>query len=299
MPILKVAVENADELLNASFLGAGALGRVERSATGGGAGYSEIGTFALVSGTRLYTFYDLSGAVSSWYRIRYSKSDGTSPSSYGDEFQAGDETGGLLCSVYDVEQRLGTTLTANDRELVFDLIREVSSGIEGYCGRWFAPRPTDPASTATFYFTSPGHSYSRKLWIPKGVRTVTTLSYATSDQPDTGGTYTNFAANSWALTPSEPQRSPGWPATWIVLLSTTSGYFYPYLNGVKLVGSLGFAAVPYDIQGVAISAVIRRYIGKATSAPAVAIGPEGGVTLLRDVSPDSQRVLDYYRVIPV
>ncbi len=288
MPILSVTVENADELLNTSYLGAGALGRVERSATGGGAGYSEISTFALVAGTRLYTVYDLAGAIDSWYRIRYSKSDGTSPSSYGDEFQAGDETGGLLCSVYDVEQRLGTTLSVNDRETITELIRELSVGIEGYCGRWFAPRPLQ--GTTTFRVHT---SWGRRLRLSKGIRSITTLGIATQDQPASGGTYTTAA--DYSIDPPEMERSVGWPGTSIEFSRTGASVFYDARYGAEITGAFGFAAIPYDIQGVAISGVIRRWIGKTTASPAVAVGPEGGVTLLRDLGPDAVNTLNFYR----
>lgn len=293
MPILTVTVENADELLNASYLGAGALIRVERSATGGGSGYSEISTTALVSGTRTYTVYDLAGAVSSWYRIRYSKSDGSSPSSYGDEFQAGDETGGLLCSWYDVQQELGETLSDSNKELVIDKIRQVSAAIEGYTGRWFAPRPA--SGTATYRFHT---CYGLTLRVPKGVRSISTLAVATQDQPETGGTYTTATSTDYYVDPPEIQRDAGWPATAIKFRNTTSTIFYDAAYGAQVTGAFGWAAVPYDVQGVAIRAVVRRYLSKGGGALAVPTGPEGTMRLLPDMSGADRMTLDFYREIP-
>ena len=56
--------------------------------------------------------------------------------------------------------------------------------------------------------------------------------------------------------------------------------------------------MPYDIQGVAIRAVIRRHIGKGGGGTAVAIGPEGTEFLLPDMSGADRRVLEYYRHWP-
>jgi len=74
---VRISVPNPDELLLAGFLGAGAKWRLERSATGGGAGFSEIATGTIVTATYLYTYYDSAGTATSWYRSRYTTSDGT------------------------------------------------------------------------------------------------------------------------------------------------------------------------------------------------------------------------------
>lgn len=290
MPIIQASVENSDELLNASYLGAGALGRVERAATEAGA-YSEISTFALVAGTRLYTVYDLAGAVDSWYRIRFSKSDGTSPSEYGAVFQAGDETAGLLCSLYDVRQALGTSANADDDENILDNIRQVSVAIEGYCGRWFAPRPLSGTTTYRMH-THAG----RVLRIPKGIRSITTLSTAVQDQPATGGTYS--MASGYYIDPPDIERDVSWPGTSVRFMITSGSIFYDASYGVEIVGAFGWASVPHDIQGVAIRAVVRRYLGKAGTG-AVAIGPEGTEFLLPDLSGSDRRALDFYRHLVV
>jgi hypothetical protein len=70
---------------------------------------------------------------------------------------------------------------------------------------------------------------------------------------------------------------------------------YPGFENVRLTGQFGWPAVPYDVQGVAQNAVLKRYIGKETAAPAIAIGPSGAVTLLRGYSPEDMRVLVSYR----
>lgn len=290
MPILKIPVENADELLNASLLGAGALGRVERSATGGGAGFSEFATFALVSGTYIYTIYDLSGADTSWYRVRYSKSDGTSPSSYGDEFQAGDETGGLICSLYDVKQRTGS-ISSSDEETVLDLIRQVTVEIERYAKRDF----TGDRSDVTFRLHTRA---GRSLRIPKGIQSVTTLGVAEEDQPSSGGTYLAALTTDYYLDPPEYDRPPGWPATRIMFRRNPTGSVTRFSDasfGVQITGRRGFAEVPPDVQRVGTEMVLSAFLTKGSGeAERAVVGPSGQPVILRD--PRHRAVLDGYRV---
>lgn len=283
MPILTITVENPDELLNASYLDTGALIRVERSATGGGAGYSEIGTLAIVAGTRVYTYYDLAGAETSWYRTRYSKAGGTSPSGYGDEFQASPETGGLICALHDVEQRLDGTQSDDDRENLLELIRQVTVEVETYTGRDFTGDQLD----VTFrVHTRPG----RRLWLERGIQSVTSLGVASIDQPSSGGTYT--ATTDFYLDPPETDRDSGWPATSIVLLRTAAVSFADASFGAEVVGKRGFAAVPADVQRVGIELTINGWLAKGAASDNAVVGPSGIPVLLRD--PRHRAVLDRY-----
>lgn len=289
MPVLHIQVENPDELLNASYLGAGALGRVERSATGGGAGYSEIGTFAIVAATRAYTYYDLAGGATSWYRLRYSKSDGSSPSSYGDEFQAGDEEGGLICSTYDVEQLLfGTSTPPNGaKEDILDLIRAVTDEFESVTGRDFTGYHTD----VTFRVHT---RYGRSLWFPKGLQSITTLGIATQDQPSSGGTYTTVT--DWYLDPPDFERDPFWPAVWIRFPSTSGNVFYDASFGAEITGKPGWARVPPRISRIGANVVASKYLTGGKAGPRAVIGPEGQTTILRDISPADYATLMEYAV---
>jgi hypothetical protein len=292
MPILKIPVENPDDLLNASFLGAGALIRWERSATGGGAGFAEIGTVALVAGTRIYTVYDSAGAVGSWYRVRYSKSNGSSPTSYSDEWQSGsDETGGLICSLDDVKQELGQTATTDD-EMLLEKIRQVGAEINFVTGRLFTRTPA--SGTTTYLFDV--DEYSTELVIPKGIAQATTLEVATTSQPESGGTYAMVASADWFLRPVTAEREFGWPATRICLSNTSSSRFYPGYNVVRVTMALGWDKVPADIQAIALRAVVGSYSSK--SSPTGITGPSGATFMLRNVSPEDREKLDRYTLIP-
>jgi len=302
VPIIETTIENATQLLDTSYLGAGALGRVERSATEAGV-YSEITTFALVPDKRFYVIFDLAGAVSSWYRIRFSKSDGTSPSTYGDVFQGGDETAGLLCSRFDMEQRLFGTSTPsdNDRETLLDIIRGVSSEMEDFTHSWLAPRPTDPASTTTYRFDV--ERATRRLWLVRsnrhvGIRSLTAINLATTSQPETGGTYTAGTLADFLIRPQPMAPEPGWRLELTDIPTGGFGYFYAGYNTVEATGSFGPAAVPYWAQEIAIAAVTRRFLGKETAATAIGLGPDGGVRLLADLPRDMATRLASHRFLP-
>ncbi len=92
LQILRLSVSNPDELLGSGVLGAGAKIRVERSATGGGVGFTEIATTNLVTITYAYTVYDATGSTTSWYRARYSNAGGTVFTDYSAEFRAAETT---------------------------------------------------------------------------------------------------------------------------------------------------------------------------------------------------------------
>jgi hypothetical protein len=244
MPTLgKITVENPDEIRNTGAYDTGALIRVQTSST-------ETGTFADVSGTgstptipvvaatRSYTFYDPNGIVSSWYRTRYENAGATRLSDWTPAFQVGDETAGLLCSLYDVQQELGGTQSANDNESILEKIRQVSTAIEGYIGQWLAPRPTNPASTTTLLFDVPYDNrlvrrYHKSLLLDRGsrltgIRTLTASASPPSSQPDSGGSYTAATVADLIL---RPFPSADGPARRLDLQQLPDGADGPLLPG--------------------------------------------------------------------
>lgn len=292
--VIPVTVENPDELLNAGMYGAGAIVRLQSGLTETGA-FSNESTAAIITATRLYTLYDQDGTSTTWYRTRYENAGGTVVSDWSPAFQAGDETGGLICSVYDVEQRIGTQ-TSNDRETILDIIRAVTIAIEGFTGRWFSPRPLAGTKTLTL---SPGYDFTRVLrdgrtvLFPRGIRAIGGIGYAVVDQPSTGGSYTSITATD-AILPAA--GTEGWPSTRFVLREQVGCILRPGLNTIQLTtSSFGWSAVPFDIQNIGVEAVIRTFIGKETATPAVSVGPSGATVILRGMSPEAMAKLVWYR----
>lgn len=294
--VLHVTAENPDELLNAGMYGAGAIIRLQSGSAEAGP-FANEATSTLVAGTRSYILYDADGGSTTWYRSRYENAAGTSVSEWSAAFQAGDEQEGQICSIYDVEQRLSGAAGVNDRELLLEFIRDATVDIEGYCERWFVPRPLSGTTTILLTPTRTGNS----IRFPKGIRSVSAIGYATTDQPDTGGTYTAITASNVVLLPGTHDRNPLFPAaTEIRLLSTAGALFYgDVLNGVQVTGALGCAAVPATIAGIGATAVIKRFQARGAGYARAAGTDDFAARLLRWISPEERETLDRIRVIPV
>lgn len=307
--VLKVTVENPDEILNAGAYAAGALIRVQWAATATGSfadvsGTGGTPTIPVVTAVRAYTGYDPNGIVSTWYRSRFENAGATRLSDWSDPFQVGDETSGQLCSIYDVKQELGLTSTTDD-ELILEKIKQVSVAIEHLLGQWIAPRPTNPASDTTLLFDVPWQPYGywarRQLTLEQGgrltgIRRLTSIGIATVSQPEVSGTYASGTVADFLL---RPKPNADGPATRLEVTPYPTGgasFFYPGYNTVQVTGGFGFASVPADIQGVAVRAVSRRYLGKGGGGAAVAIGPNGTEILLPDMSGADRVTLDMYRI---
>jgi hypothetical protein len=293
---LHLTVDNPDELRNAGAYDTGALMRLQSSATEAGAyadltGTGSTPTILLVAATRAYTGFDPAGTSSTWYRTRFENTGGTRVSDWSASFQVGDEGAGQLCSLYDVQQRLGFTDASQDENII-EFIRQVSSWLNFYTGRTLAP---DPFSGTKVYrvHTRAG----RTLWLPKGIRSVTTLGIATDDQPATGGTYTTATASDYYIDPPEFERDPGWPGNRIVLRSNGSSIFYNASYGAEITGSFGFPAVTPEIQALAARLVVAEHQRKGSAGgEQVTIGIGGQRTFEYALSRNDWMTLQSYRV---
>jgi gp6-like head-tail connector protein len=166
-----------------------------------------------------------------------------------------------LCTVAQVKARDEIPDAADDAVLS-ELIDQVTDFIQGYTRRRLLP---DNAKTY-FLDTAAGSV----IEAPRGIRAVTSIDIASSDQPDTGGTFsTSIAAADILLRPSELYRQPGWPPTQILLKGTSVGRLTDGLNRAKVVGDFDFAATPPAIQAVAIDAVVAAFAARTDGASEV------------------------------
>ena len=294
---LTITVEEPDRILAAGEYGTGAVVRLQWSATESGtyadvSGTGSTPTIAVVTATRSYDGYDPIGTVSTWYRTRFENAGATRLSDWSASFQPAPEGSGLICALWDVQQELGTTA---DSELIIEKIRQVGAEINGKTGRLFTRTPASGTTTYLFDVEQSG----RTLCVPKGIASATTLEVASGSQPETGGTYTTVTAAQWFLRPVTAQREFGWPATEIVISDVSGSYFQSGYNTARVTMALGWDTVPYDIQAIALRAVVASYLSKGSGAGGVAtVGPSGEMRVLRNISPADRATLDWYTDIP-
>jgi hypothetical protein len=161
-----------------------------------------------------------------------------------------------LCTLADVKIALKQPGAADDA-FIGQLITGVSDWIQEYTGRVLTPL------VAQTYTVDTGSG--SQINVPIGIRTVTSLSIAATDQPDTGGVYTAVAAADIMVRPSPMDRKPGWPGLFILVRGTTAR-LSAALNGAVIVGDFGFAATPAEINRLAIEAVSLAYLNRRPSS---------------------------------
>lgn len=266
--LLRIGVENPDELLNAGAYDAGALVRIQSSATQAGVyadltGTGSTPTIALVSGTHAYLGYDPAGVAATWYRTRYENAAATRLSDWSTTFQVGSA---YLCELNDAKQRLGIEDgDHSEDENLLQFIEQVTYDIQGYTGRQFIPDPASGDGVFTFdvwpQAASDGSSWVSRdgkcLHIPKGIRSITTLKVASA----TGATLT--AVTDFYLRPLPQDREYGWPATALYFSDVGGSYFYPGFGTVELTGQMGWAAPPPDVVDVALQLVAQKHQSRA------------------------------------
>lgn len=166
-----------------------------------------------------------------------------------------------LTTTAKVKARIGIT-DATDDALISELIDQVSDFIQDYTGRWFTPHDAQ-----TFVVDTASGS---EIDVPRGVRAVTALGLASSDQPDTAGTYSALTPISRVvLRPSPLERRDGWPATRILITGGAAAFAVAAVNGASITGDFGFAAVPPAIEAIATDAVVTAYSARNAGASEV------------------------------
>lgn len=175
-------------------------------------------------------------------------------------------------------------------------ITRVNAEIQEYTQRQFI----GDSAAADYYFDV--SRQGKSLYISQGIQDTPTptVSYATKSQPASGGTYTAVTAANVLLRPLAAERRAGFPADTVVISDLdTTAWFYPGYNTVKVNAKLGFAAVPADIEGVALAIVVRRWQARKGGQTDSIGAPDYGGTLLRFTSPEERAVLDRYADVTV
>lgn len=277
---LTFTVPDPDDLLASNAYDAGALIRVERSATSDFATTTEITTIALVAATYSYEHWDTSGTSASWYRVRYSKASPTLSghySAYGDPFQVGSSGYTDLddvTSFYKFPDDL-------DDALLAEIIDDVNGTITDEVG--VALYPT--GDTVRLYDGSRAMRNGTRLYIPGGIRTLTGIRIA----DETNGTLNTATLGDFLLRPKSFERRPGQPAMWIDISRTPAGsypWFPPFEDNVELTGTFDYAEAPRALRSMARKLAIRMYNDRAAGGlpapnPSVFLSAADRLTLER------------------
>lgn len=199
----------------------------------------------------------------------------------------------LIANLQDVKRRLGVTDSADD-DAIMSAIMAVSSALEKFTSRSFGP---DPASgTKTVYLDHSGSDDMHRF--PRGIRSVTYLGVASTDQPDGTGTYTEIPSTGYYIDPPEHEREPGWPGTRITL--SRSARFWPGHRTIKVTGAFGWATVPDDIREIAETLVVSAWKARGSGGTSTfTIGAEGERTYTRLLMTSNIPGLEGYRDVAV
>lgn len=198
---------------------------------------------------------------------------------------------GTYVTTTTLKNQLGGTAamgTADDT-LLGTICEQVNSYVETVIGRTIGPLA---AGTVTFDVPAT----TTVLYVPQGVRAVTSLLVATN----TGATPATAASADVFLRPLNPR--PGWPYTEIHLSDVPTGdvsVFSPGFGVVQAVGTFGWAEVPEDLESVAIRMAVRAWHARASGEnDAIGVDDMGQPIVSRGLSKRDRDTLYRYTIPP-
>ena len=199
---------------------------------------------------------------------------------------------GTYVSTTTLKDQLGGTAamgTADDA-LLGVIVAQVNTYIESVIGRSITV-----AAAGTVTFDVP--SATDHLFVPQGLQSVSSLLVADY----TGATAGTVASADVFLRPLN--RRPGWPYTeiWLSDVPTGSiGIFSPGYGVVQAIGTVGWAEVPEDLEGVAIRMAVRAWHARASGEnDAIGVDDMGQPVVSRGLSKRDRDTLYRYTIPPV
>ena len=280
-----VHIGNATDWLTAD---ATASYRLDRDTTAAFAAPTEVTTATLTTGVDRYEVWDASGVSTSWYRFRIEDDSDSPLSPWSTPFQV--LAVEPIATLAGVKQRLGTGATSVDDDVLDDIIAGVNAEIVRRIG--YYPGPSSDTTKTLHGFDAVRSG--RRLWVPGGVRSVTSLTIADT----TGGSGTAATGTDYVLGPSD--RRPGQPYGYIEFVDVTTGawsYFPAAYSNVVIVGLFGWSSVPDDLEHIATAWAVRRWKARA-SGDADALGSDefGGAIISDRMPAEWRRIIDAYRI---
>jgi len=214
--------------------------RLDSAATFGGS-YSEVTTAALTTGTERYEVTDSSGTVgSTWYRFRIEDAADTALSDWTVPFQVLAKE--PIVTLSSMKLALGAGATATDDDVLAFFVDGVNGAMVQRIG--YYPGPSDD-TTRTYHGKDAVRDRTR-LWIPGGIRSLTSMTIAGA----TGDTATAIDTDDVILGPDQYALRPGEPYQFIEFKDVTNGdwsYFPRGYSNVIPVGEFGWVQPPADL----------------------------------------------------
>ena len=268
--------------------------RLDRSASGGAAftTSTEVVTTALTSGTDRYEVWDTAGSPTTWYRFRIEDAADGALSDWSTPFQVTARQ--PIATLASVKLALGSGATATDD----DALSLYIDGINGRIVQRIGYYPGPSSDTSRTYHGRNAVQGGKRLWIPGGVRSVTTLSIATT----TGGSATAATSTDYVLGPDLYDLRPGEPYHWIDFVDVTTGshssFAYGFSN-VVIVGLFGWGQVPDDLVSTATAWAVHDWKTRNTGGVGIVGSEDLGFADMSRLPFEWKRVIDSYRFVTV
>lgn len=285
-----VHIDNAADWLTVD---AAAMFRLDRDTTAAFSSPAEVATTSLTTGTERYEVWDSAGTTSTWYRFRIEDDGDVALSGWSVPFKV--VSSQPIATLASVKLRLGSSASTTDDDILQGYIDAANSAIVHRIG--YYPGPSDD-STRTYHGKEAVQD-GKRLWVPGGVRAVTTLKCAST----TGGTKTAATATDYVLGPYSFLLRPGEPYQFIEFVDVTSGAWSSFPAGysnVEITGTFGWNAVPADLVAIASAWAIRQWKSRAAGDADILGTTEFGEQIVSDRFPAQwRRTIDAYRFIGV
>jgi hypothetical protein len=305
MPLpLTLTCDDPDTILNAGEYAAGALMRLQWSATS-----TQPGTFADISGTGStptvnivsgqfsYPAYDPNGTASLWYRTRFENSGGTRLSGWTASFQVGDTNGAYASPAqfrrFIRNQTGASTDTDGDIELL--ALQAAARAIDRECGRVF--RIAGAATARTYTAGLSTATVGWPFFYRRYAVDVDDFFDATSitvkfDDTGNGG----YGTTSTAFRPG-PTNAPQFGMPYRSLLFDIGTYPPQHTEGIQITLPWGWNVVPSSVVNANLIQA-ARFVKRRDSPFGIAGSPDMGneLRLLAKLDPDVALLLRAYKL---
>jgi hypothetical protein len=194
-------------------------------------------------------------------------------------------------SAATIKTRLNISDSVDD-SLLGTYATATNEWIEQYCGRQLGPTTGGTATFDGFIDVDDG---GRCLYVPQGIRTITSLTVA----PSTGATPVAATASDLVILPRSHNRLPDWPGFEVRIIDAPTGsvsYFAQGYGNIVLVGDFGWAAIPSKVAEIATTIAVRIWHARQNGQTDIVGSDETGAPVVtRFVSFEDRATLRDFR----